>query len=639
MSKKKLAINKDDLKILPRVLKYWFKNYKWQMVVVFACILVSSAASCIMPIIMKNLIDNVIYPGIEKGLDAVTGELLKFIIFICTVYGLGLIGTFVWTRMNGIVTQKFIKLLRTDVFNHMQQLPIKYFDTHTHGDIMSIYTNDIDALHQMIAQSIPQIFNAAVICVSVICIMLTYSLWLFLVEVFGVVLMFFVIKTVGVRSTKYFIKQQEAIGGLEGYVEEIMNGQKVVKVFNREGMVEGKFDKINDKVYKESSAAHTYGNIMMPIMGNIGNVLYVLVAFIGGILVLTNSYNVSFEGITRFSLANVGVVVAFLSMSRQFSNTIGQTSMEVNAIAMGIAGAKRVFELLDTPIEFDEGYVHLVNVKEENGELVESENRTGEWAWKHPHKETGTTTYTKLNGKIELHEVDFGYTEEKLVLHDIDITAMPGQKIAFVGATGAGKTTITNLINRFYDIADGKVRYDDININKINKADLRRSLGVVLQDVFLFTGTVMENIRYGRLDATDEECIEAAKLANAHDFITRLPEGYNTLLKNAGDNLSQGQKQLLSIARAAVADPPVMILDEATSSIDTRTEVLVQKGMDRLMQDRTVFVIAHRLSTIRNSDKIIVLDHGRIIEQGTHESLIAEKGKYYELYTGKIEMD
>ncbi len=639
MNKKKVSLNKNDLKILPRVLKYWFANYKWQMIVVFACILISSAASCIMPIIMKNLIDNVIYPGIKNGLDSVTYEIVKFVIFICSVYGTGLIATFIWTRLNGIVTQKFTKLLRTDVFNHMQKLPIKYFDTHTHGDIMSIYTNDIDALHQMIAQSIPQMFNALVICIVVIGIMLTYSLWLFLVEVVGVMVMFMVIKTIGVRSTKYFIKQQEVIGGLEGYVEEIMNGQKVVKVFNRESMVEDKFDAINGKAYDASSSANTYGNIMMPIMGNIGNTLYVLVAFIGGLLVLTNSMNVSLKGITTFSLANVGIVVSFLSMSRQFSNTIGQTSMEVNAIAMGIAGAKRVFELLDTPIEFDEGYVSLVNVKEENGELVECENRTGEWAWKHPHKETDTVTYTKLMGKIELHDVDFGYTEDKLVLHDIDITAMPGQKIAFVGATGAGKTTITNLINRFYDIADGKVRYDDININKINKADLRRSLGVVLQDVFLFTGTVMENIRYGRLDATDEECIEAAKLANAHDFITRLPEGYNTLLTSAGDNLSQGQKQLLSIARAAVADPPVMILDEATSSIDTRTEVLVQKGMDSLMQDRTVFVIAHRLSTIRNSDKIIVLDHGRIIEQGTHDSLIAEKGKYYELYTGKIEMD
>lgn len=637
--KKKISIKKEDLKVLPRVLKYLFKSYTWQMILIFITLIISSIGQCMMPIIMRTLIDKIIYPGISSGLNAVQGEIVNFLIFICSIFGFGVLSSYVWATLCGVTTQKFIDLMRKDVFNHMQQLPIKYFDTHTHGDIMSTYTNDIDAMHQMIASSIPQIFNSLIIVVTLITIMMTYSLWLFMVELFGVALMFIVVKTVGVKSTKYFIKQQAVIGSLEGYVEEIMNGQKVVKVFNREDKVEEKFDKINNEVCLDSTKAHSYGNMMMPIMGNIGNLLYVLVAFVGGILVLTNSMNVSLTGVSNFGVESIGLVVSFLSMSRGFSNAIGQTSQEVNAVALGIAGAKRVYDLLDAPIEYDEGYVTLVNCEEKDGEIVESDKHTGSWAWKHPHKDTNTVTYQKLEGKIELHDVDFGYTEDKIVLHDIDITANPGEKIAFVGSTGAGKTTITNLINRFYDIADGKVRYDDININKINKADLRKTLGVVLQDVYLFTGTVIDNIRYGRLDATDEECIKAAKLANADGFIERLPDGYNTVLTNAGDNLSQGQKQLISIARAAVADPPVMILDEATSSIDTRTEVLVQRGMDSLMKGRTVFVIAHRLSTIRNSDKIIVLEHGRIIEQGNHDSLIEKKGKYYELYTGKIEMD
>ena len=638
--KKKIAINKQDLKVLPRLLKRLFKEYKWQMLVITVCIIIGAIGQCMMPVVMKTLIDNIIYPGIVNGLDSVTGEIVNFLIFICLVCGAGVLSSYIWATMCGIYTQKFIDRFRKDVFNHMQKLPIKYFDTHTHGDVMSVYTNDIDALHQMVAYSLPQIINTAVIVVSIVTIMLTYSVWLFLVELFGIFLIGLVVKTVGVKSTKYFIKQQEVIGSMEGYVEEIMNGQKVVKVFNREDRVKDKFNKVNGEVCKASASAHAYGNMMMPIMGNIGNLLYVLVAFIGGIFVLNGVMNVSISaGVTQFGIENIGVVVSFLSMSRAFSNSIGQTAQEVNAIAMGIAGSKRVFALLDEPVEYDEGYVSLVNATENDGKIAESETRTGMWAWKHPHKQDNTVSYQKLRGKIELHDVDFGYTEDSLVLHDIDIVANPGEKVAFVGSTGAGKTTITNLINRFYDIADGKVRYDDININKINKADLRKTLGVVLQDVNLFTGTVMDNIRYGRLDATDEECIEAAKLANADGFIERLPEGYNTLLKNAGDNLSQGQKQLLSIARAAVANPPVMILDEATSSIDTRTEVLVQQGMDSLMQGRTVFVIAHRLSTIRNADKIIVLEKGRIIEQGNHESLIEKKGRYYELYTGKLEME
>ena len=517
----------------------------------------------------------------------------------------------------------------------MQSLPIKYFDTHTHGDIMSYYTNDIDTLRQLISQSMPQLFTSLLTIIALLFYMLYLSVWMTLVVFLGVFAMTMVTKKIGGNSARYFVKQQKAIGVVEGYIEEMMNGQKVVQVFCHEEESKKDFDRINDQLFKDAESANIFANILMPIMGNIGNILYVLIAFIGGVLIIANAPNLSLSG----QAISVAVVVPFLNMTRQFTMSISQVSQQINSVVMAMAGTERIFELMDEKPETDDGYVTLVNANiDENGNITESEKRTGIWAWRHPHHD-GTVTYTRLMGDVRLFDVDFGYVPDKIVLHNIDIYAEPGQKIAFVGATGAGKTTITNLINRFYDIADGKIRYDGININKIKKADLRRSLGVVLQDVNLFTGTVMDNIRYGRLDATDEECIAAAKLANAHGFIEMLPEGYNTVLKGDGSGLSQGQRQLISIARAAVADPPVMILDEATSSIDTRTEAIVQKGMDRLMQGRTVFVIAHRLSTVQNSDVIMVLDHGRIIERGSHKKLIEEKGKYYQLYTGAFELE
>ena len=523
----------------------------------------------------------------------------------------------------------------------MESLPIKYFDTHKHGTIMSTYTNDTDAVRQLIGNSLPVLFQSAFTLVAVFIVMLTYSVYLTLIVVAVILLMLFVVVKIGGASGKYMVAQQVAVADEEGYIEEMINGQKVVKVFNHEDAAKQGFDKLNDKLNDDSRKAHTYGNILMPILGNMGNLLYVLLAFIGGLLVISE-LNTGFKnvGITGFNPLTVGVLVSFLSLSRQLSNNIGNIAGQISMVTMGLAGASRVFDMIDEQQETDNGYVMLVNAtKDENGNIAESEKRTGLWAWKHYHKETDTTTYVELKGDIELDDVDFGYVPDKPVLHGVSLRAKPGQKFAFVGATGAGKTTITNLINRFYDIQDGKVRYDGININKINKKDLRRSLGMVLQDTNLFTGSVMDNIRYGRLDATDEECIAAAKLANADDFITRLPEGYNTVITGNGANLSQGQRQLLSIARAAVADPPVMILDEATSSIDTRTEAIVQAGMDNLMKGRTVFVIAHRLSTIRNADSVIVLDHGRIIERGTHDELIAMHGTYYQLYTGATELE
>ena len=619
---------------LLRLFKFLFKYYKIYLIIVAVCILLSALAGTVSSLFLNQLL-LVIGDGINTGFNSVSGRLMQVIGLMIGFYALGVITTFIYSQLMAVVTQGFLNKMRQNMFGSMQSLPIKYFDTHTHGDIMSYYTNDIDTLRQLISQSIPQLLTSFLTIVALLCYMLFLSVWMTLVVFLGVFAMTMVTKKIGGNSARYFIKQQKAIGVVEGYIEEMMNGQKVVQVFCHEEESKKDFDKINEQLFKDAESANIFANILMPIMGNIGNILYVLMAFIGGILIIANAPNLSFSG----QAISVAVVVPFLNMTRQFTMSISQVSQQINSVVMAMAGTERIFELMDEKPETDDGYVTLVNANvEENGNITESEKRTGVWAWKHPHHD-GSVTYTRLTGDVRLFDVDFGYVPDKIVLHNIDIYAEPGQKIAFVGATGAGKTTITNLINRFYDIADGKIRYDGININKIKKADLRRSLGIVLQDVNLFTGTVMDNIRYGRLDATDEECIAAAKLANAHSFIEMLPEGYNTVLKGDGSGLSQGQRQLISIARAAVADPPVMILDEATSSIDTRTEAIVQKGMDRLMQGRTVFVIAHRLSTVQNSDVIMVLDHGRIIERGSHKKLIEEKGKYYQLYTGAFELE
>ncbi len=619
---------------LLRLFKFLFKYYKTYLIIVAVCILLSALAGTVSSLFLNQLL-LVIGDGINTGFNSVSGRLMQVIGLMIGFYALGVITTFIYSQLMAVVTQGFLNKMRQNMFGSMQSLPIKYFDTHTHGDIMSYYTNDIDTLRQLISQSIPQLLTSFLTIVALLCYMLFLSVWMTLVVFLGVFAMTMVTKKIGGNSARYFIKQQKAIGVVEGYIEEMMNGQKVVQVFCHEEESKKDFDKINEQLFKDAESANIFANILMPIMGNIGNILYVLMAFIGGILIIANAPNLSFSG----QAISVAVVVPFLNMTRQFTMSISQVSQQINSVVMAMAGTERIFELMDEKPETDDGYVTLVNANvEENGNITESEKRTGVWAWKHPHHD-GSVTYTRLTGDVRLLDVDFGYVPDKIVLHNIDIYAEPGQKIAFVGATGAGKTTITNLINRFYDIADGKIRYDGININKIKKADLRRSLGIVLQDVNLFTGTVMDNIRYGRLDATDEECIAAAKLANAHSFIEMLPEGYNTVLKGDGSGLSQGQRQLISIARAAVADPPVMILDEATSSIDTRTEAIVQKGMDRLMQGRTVFVIAHRLSTVQNSDVIMVLDHGRIIERGSHKKLIEEKGKYYQLYTGAFELE
>ena len=617
-----------------RLIKYLFKYYKAYLIIVGICILLSAVSGTVSSLFLNQIV-LIISDGLKIGYSAIYARLLRIILIMIGFYLVGIVSSFIYSRLMAVVTQGFLNKMRQKMFGSMQSLPIKYFDTHTHGDIMSHYTNDIDTLRQLISQSIPQLFTSALTIIALLGYMLFFSVWMTLLVFLGVFAMMQVTKKVGGNSAKYFVKQQKSIGAVEGYIEEMMHGQKVVKVFCHEEESEKDFDRLNEQLFSDAENANKFANILMPIMGNIGHILYVLIALVGGILILFGVPNLSFSG----KAISVAVVVPFLNMTRQFTMSISQVSQQINSVVMAMAGTERMFELMDEKAEADDGYVTLVNAKEdENGNITESENRTGMWAWRHPHKD-GTVTYTKLTGDVRLYDVDFGYVPEKIVLHNIDIYAEPGQKIAFVGSTGAGKTTITNLINRFYDIADGKIRYDGININKIKKADLRRSLGIVLQDVNLFTGTVMENIRYGRLDATDEECIAAAKLANAHGFIEMLPEGYNTVLTGDGSGLSQGQRQLISIARAAVADPPVMILDEATSSIDTRTEAIVQKGMDRLMQGRTVFVIAHRLSTVQNSDVIMVLDHGRIIERGSHKKLIEEKGTYYRLYTGAFEME
>ena len=620
-----------------RLLKYVFCNHKAQFAVVAVCILISGCTTVVASSSMKLIVDNVVTPGLKDGIDSVWGELIGIISVMAVTYAFGVIASFVYQRIMAYVTQNTLMRFRNDMFNKMQTLPIKFFDTHPHGDIMSTYTNDTDAIRMLIGQSLPMIFQSSLTIITLVVLMFYYSIWLTLIVFLFIFIMMKVVKTIGGASSKYMIAQQKSLATEEGYVEEMMEGQKVIKVFCHEEDSKKEFDRLNEELFEAGEKANKYGNILMPILGNIGNLMYVVVAIVGAVLVYLDIVNISLTG---KSALTIGIIISFLGMSRQLSQTVGQVSNQVAVIAMGIAGAGRVFELIDQEPETDEGYVTLTNArKDEKGNIVEAEEHTGMWAWKHYHAADNTTTYTELKGDVQLENVDFGYNEKKLVLQDISLFAKPGQKIAFVGATGAGKTTITNLINRFYDIPDGKIRYDGININKIKKADLRKSLGVVLQEVNLFTGTVMDNIRYGRLDATDEECIQAAKLANAHSFISRLPEGYNTMLTGNGASLSQGQRQLISIARAAVADPPVMILDEATSSIDTRTEALVQEGMDNLMKGRTVFVIAHRLSTVRNSEAIMVLDHGRIIERGTHNQLIAQKGVYYQLYTGAFELE
>ena len=620
---------------LGRVVRKLFGYYPRLAPLTVVLVLFSSAVSSIPSLFVQNVLA-VIEKWYKTGdWAAARPEVVHYLTILGVLYILSLISLVCYTQIMAYMTQGFLDKLRREMFDGMQDLPISYFDTHKHGDIMSHYTNDIDTLRQLVSQALPTLIQSGAIVLVVFSIMLYFSIWLTLVLALGIVAMFFVTKVVGGGSAKYFMQQQKATGAMEGFAQEMMNGQKVIKVFNHEQASIRDFDKVNDELYEVSRRAHSFASILGPIMGNIGNILYVVLALVGGVFLLTGLKNVSLSGMP-FSIS---ILVPFLNMARQFTGNVNNLSQQFNAIVMAGAGAARVFSLIDEKPEADDGYVTLVNAKvNESGELVETGERTGRWAWRHPHTD-GTLTITPLRGDVRMVNVDFAYVEGKDVLHDVSVYAEPGQKVAFVGATGAGKTTITNLINRFYDIADGKIRYDGINVNKIRKKDLRRSLGLVLQDTNLFTGTVLENIRYGRLDATEEECRAAARLAGADDFITRLPQGYETVLHNNGANLSQGQRQLIAIARAAVADPPVMILDEATSSIDTRTEAIVQRGMDKLMEGRTVFVIAHRLSTVMNSDVIMVLDHGRIIERGSHEKLIAEKGTYYKLYTGAFELE
>ena len=629
--------------VLGRLLKEIFSYNKLKWIFVFCCMIFMVIGNGAASIFIKN-ITTIATRGIMEGFDAVAGDLYTVIGFMIAIYVCAVVASFLMNRTMAIITQNSLMKIRGKMFSKMQKLPIRYFDTKTHGDIMSHYTNDTDTLRQLISHSITQLVQSSIMLVVLFTIMMINSIWLALVVIVGVIFMFMVTKFIGGKSAKGFVAQQRQTAKVEGFIEEMMNGQKVVSVFCHEEESKKDFDKINDELNQAMYFANSNANRMGPIMMNIGNIMYVILAFVGGLLIMlglnSTVYNLTITGLKPITvLYFLPITISFLTLAKQFSNNVNMVAQQMNSIIMAIAAGDRIFTLLDEEEEIDNGYVTLVNAKkDENGNIYEVKDRTGMWAWKHPHQD-GTLTYTELKGDITLDNVDFGYTEEKLVLKDMTLYARPGQKVAFVGATGAGKTTITNLINRFYDIADGKIRYDGINIKKIKKADLRSSIGIVLQDTNLFTGTVMENIRYGKLTATDDECVEAAKLANAHDFISRLPHGYNTMLTSDGANLSQGQRQLLSIARAAVADAPVMILDEATSSIDTRTELLVQKGTDRLMEGRTVFVIAHRLSTVQNCDVIMVLDHGVIIERGSHDELIKKKGKYYQLYTGAFELE
>ena len=621
--------------VFGRLLKLLFRSFPVLLPVAAFCILFNAVAAAV-PAIFQQKVIAVIEQWFTSGdWPSAKAQIVPLLTVLGGLYVLAALSSVSYSQLMARITQGFLYKVRRAMFNGMQDLPIRYFDTHRHGDIMSYYTNDTDTLRQLVSQALPSLLRSGVVITCVFCIMLYYSLWMTLLVLLGVALMTIVSKKVGGGSAKYFIRQQKSMGQAEGFIQEMMNGQKVVKVFCHETACQADFDRINDSLYEDSRRAHAYANILGPIINNLGNILYVLIAVVGGVLLLSGVPNVS---ISRMAF-DISMFIPFLNMTKQFTGNVNQFAQQINAIVMGLAGAGRIFDLMDEPAEEDQGRVTLVNAhKAPDGTITEAAHHTGSWAWKQPQPD-GSFTYTLLRGDVRLQDVDFGYEEGKPVLHDVTVYAEPGQKVAFVGATGAGKTTITNLINRFYDIADGKIRYDGININHIRKADLRQSLGLVLQETNLFTGTVMDNIRYGKLDATDEECIAAARLAGADDFITRLPGGYQTQLDNNGANLSQGQRQLIAIARAAVADPPVMILDEATSSIDTRTEAIVQRGMDKLMEGRTVFVIAHRLSTVMNSDVIMVLDHGRIIERGSHEKLIAEKGTYYQLYTGAFELD
>lgn len=633
--------NKQKNNGLIRIIRELIKAYPVLIPITVVCIIISAITSAVPSIFQQKVLADIEIWYKTGDWASASQVILPKIAILASLYVLSMIAILAYTQLMAYITQGFLSKMRENMFNKMQDLPIKYFDTHKHGDIMSHYTNDIDTLRQLISQALPTLLQSCILLVCVFGIMIYYSLWLAMVVVLGVIAMLLISKKVGGGSAKYFIRQQMSMGKTEGFVQEMMNGQKVVKVFNHENECSNAFNKINDELYQDNFKANAFANVLGPIIQNIGNVLYVIIAIIGGLLLLLKVPNISVSALIKGSIGvlSIDVVIPFLNMAKQFTGNVNQVAQQINSIAMATAGGERIFDLIDSEPEKDNGYVTLVNAEvDTDGNISETDRHTGKWAWKHPHHD-GTLTYTLVSGDVRLMGVDFAYEEGKTILHDIKLYAEPGQKVAFVGATGAGKTTITNLLNRFYDIEDGKIRYDGINIEKIRKSDLRRALGLVLQETNLFTGTVMDNIRYGKLTATDEECTAAAKLAGADDFITRLPDGYDTVLANNGENLSQGQRQLIAIARAAVADPPVMILDEATSSIDTRTEQIVQRGMDKLMEGRTVFVIAHRLSTVKNSDVIMVLDHGRIIERGSHDELIAQKGQYYQLYTGAFELE